>query len=178
MIFIPSPNQLLKFFFTISSSLWHQRLGHPGQPTLKLFASRKFIKYNPKDSRLLCHACQLGKHVRLSFLLSKTDALFPFHGIHYDVWTSPIQSHSGINYNVIFLDQFTHFVWVYPLRKKSDAFSKFLHFRAYIKNQFHMNIQIFQCDNGKEYDNSHFHQFCDTHGIHMRFSCPYTSQQN
>lgn len=28
---------------------------------------------------------------------------------------------------------FSHFVWVYPLRYKSDVFSKFVHFRQYVK---------------------------------------------
>lgn len=65
-----------------------------------------------------------------------------------------------------------------PYQKKSDAFSKFLHFRAYVQNQFQTDIQTFQCDNGKEYGNHQFHQLGDTHSIHMQFSCPYTSQQN
>ena len=107
---------------------------------------------------LLCYVCQLGKHVCLSFKLSKTNALFPFQIIHSEVWTSLIQSHSGINYYVIFLDQFTHFVWVYPLRNKSEVLSKFLHFRAYTENQFLAKIQTFQCDNGEEYEKSNFHQ--------------------
>ncbi|XP_042756670.2 LOW QUALITY PROTEIN: retrovirus-related Pol polyprotein from transposon RE1 [Lactuca sativa] len=170
----PSP----QVFLSLSSSLWHQRLGHPSQPVLKQLISSNSISCNKNDSSFLCHACQLGKHTRLSFSLSKTHTLFPFQVIHSDVWTSPLQSHSGIKYYVVFIDQFSHFVWVYPLRLKSDVFSKFLHFRAYVKNQFNTDIQTFQCDNGKEYDNSLFHQLCDTNGIHIRFSCPYTSQQN
>lgn len=124
---------------------------------------------------MLCHACQLGKHTRLSFSLSQTDALFPFQVIHSDVWASPLLSHSGIEYYVIFLDQFTRFVWVYPLRKKFEVFSKFLHLCAYVQNQFKMGIQIFQRDNDKEYDNSHFYQLYDRHGIHVCFSYTYTS---
>ena len=36
----------------------------------------------------------------------------------------------------------------------------------------------FQCDNGGEYDNHKFHALFSQKGIHFRFSCPYTSQQN
>ena len=125
----PSPQALL----SVSSSTWHQRLGHPGSQVFNHLVSKKFISCNKKDFPLLCHACQLGKHVRLSFDLSQTIVSSPFHVIHSDVWTSPLQSHSGIKYYVIFLDQFSHFVWVYPLRQKSEVFYKFIHFRAYVQ---------------------------------------------
>lgn len=65
-------------FISVGPSMWHQRLGHPGDQVLKHLVSQKFISCNKKDSPLLCHACQLGRHVRLSFSLSKTNALFPF----------------------------------------------------------------------------------------------------
>lgn len=86
---------------------------------------------------------QLGKHVRLSFGSSQTTVSSPFEIIHSDVWASPLQSHSGIKYYAIFLDQYSHFVWVYPLRYKSEVYSKFLHFSAYISNQFQTTLKTF-----------------------------------
>ena len=100
-----------------------------------------------------------------------------FEIIHSDLWTSPIPSLSGIRYYVLFLDQFSHFLWIYPLRNKSDVFSKFLQFHTYVKTQFEKHIKSLQCDNGGEYKNSQFHDFFAKHGIQFRFSCPYTSQQ-
>nr|GEV25680.1 ribonuclease H-like domain-containing protein [Tanacetum cinerariifolium] len=41
---------------------------------------------------VLCHACQLGKHVRLPFVSSGTVINSCFDIIHSDVWTSPILS--------------------------------------------------------------------------------------
>nr|GEX66082.1 hypothetical protein [Tanacetum cinerariifolium] len=38
---------------------------------------------------VLCHACQLGKHVRLLFVSSNTVVTSCFDIIHLDVWTSP-----------------------------------------------------------------------------------------
>lgn len=64
----------------------------------------------------------------------------PF-GFHVkDLQTKQILLRCDIKYYVIFLDNFTHFVWVYPLRFKSDVFSKFVHFRQYVKNQFKTEI--------------------------------------
>lgn len=85
---------------------------------------------------------------------------------------------SGIRYYALFLDHHTQFLWVYPLRRKCDLFSKFLHFTSYIKNQFKANIKAFQCDNGGEYRNKQFDNFFAEHGIEARYSCPHTSQQN
>lgn len=65
-----------------------------------------------------------------------------------------------------------------PLRSKDQVFSKFLHFSAFIQNQFSKTIKKFQCDNGTEYNNAQFHNHFSANGITFRFSCPYTSQQN
>ncbi|GKA61107.1 ribonuclease H-like domain-containing protein [Tanacetum coccineum] len=73
---------------------------------------------------------------------------------------------------------FSHYLWVYPLRNKSDALSKFIHFRAFVKNQFQCDIKSLQCDHGGEFDNNALHQLFATNGITIRFSCPKTSQQN
>ncbi|GJS75507.1 hypothetical protein Tco_0725388 [Tanacetum coccineum] len=47
---------------------------------------------------VLCHACQLGKHVRFPFVSSDTVVTSCFDIIHSDVWTSPILSLSGFKY--------------------------------------------------------------------------------
>lgn len=126
----------------------------------------------------MCPSYQLGKHVKLPFSLSNTVFVSPVDLVHSDVWTSPVTSISGIMYYVIFLDNFYHFLWVYPLREKCDVYSKFIYFRSLVQNQFKTNIKVLQCDNGGEYNNNQFHHLCAKNDIEMRFSCPHTSQQN
>ncbi|GJR35781.1 ribonuclease H-like domain-containing protein [Tanacetum coccineum] len=164
--------------FLVGQQTWHQRLGHPGSEVLRHLVSNNLISCNKTKSTVLCHACQLGKHVRLPFSLSETVVKSPFDIIHSDLWTSPLSSVSGIKYYVLFLDHFSHYLWVYPLRNKSDALSKFIHFRAFVKNQFQCDIKSLQCDHGGEFDNNALHQLFATNGITIRFSCPKTSQQN
>ncbi|CAA7029694.1 unnamed protein product [Microthlaspi erraticum] len=160
-----------------SLSLWHKRLGHLNNESLRSVISFNNLACN-KDSLPLCTACQLGKQIKLPFFPSQTIVSKPFELIHSDVWTSPVSSISGLRYYVLFLDHYTHFLWVYPLRRKSEVFSKFLHFYSHIQTQFNSPIKAFQCDNGGEYNNTDFHKFFDTNGIQVRFSCPHTSQQN
>ncbi|KAJ9566603.1 hypothetical protein OSB04_002569 [Centaurea solstitialis] len=161
----------------VSFYVWHRRLGHPGAAIFQFLVSRKFITCSSRTSTL-CHAFQLGKHCRLPFSLSTTKTSRVFELIHSDLWTSPVTSLSGFEYYVLFLDDFSHFLWVFPLRAKSQVFSVFKTFRAYVLNQFKTDIQFFQCDNGREFNNQPFLDFFKTHGIKIRFSCPYTSPQN
>lgn len=76
-------------FLTISPSLWYQRLVHLVQPIFKHLLYSNSISCNKKDSHIFFHACQLGKHLCLSFDLSKNDVLFPFQVIHSDACSTP-----------------------------------------------------------------------------------------
>ncbi|GJZ05244.1 ribonuclease H-like domain-containing protein [Tanacetum coccineum] len=171
----PSP---IPHVFLISQHTWHQHLGHPGSDVLRRLVSNNVISCKKEKPPVLCHACQLGKHVRLLFVSSKTIVSFCFDIVHSDVWTSPIPSLSGFQYYVLFLDHSSQFVWVYLLVRKSDVVSKFILFRNYVRTQFKCEIRAFQCDHGGGFDNRNLHDLFNTHGIQFRFSCPKTSQQN
>ena len=41
-----------------------------------------------------------------------------------------------------------------------------------------LSLKNIQCDNGKEFDNKPFWDFCKVNGIFFRLSCPHTSPQN
>lgn len=177
----PSRNKLpltLSAFLATSSSVWHRRLAHPSKETLNFLFSSSVLPCNKKDLSHLCDACQLGKPIKHPFKLSDSKVSMPFEIVHSDLWTSPVQSLSGIKYYVLFLDQFSHFLWVYPLRSKDQVFSKFKEFSSYVNTQFSTTIKAFQCDNGTEFNNSQFHNLFASQGTTFRFNCPYTSQQN
>nr|GEU31564.1 ribonuclease H-like domain-containing protein [Tanacetum cinerariifolium] len=83
----PSP---IPYDFFVSQQMWHQRLRHPGGEVLRRLISSNFISGNKEKVPVLCHACQLGKHMRLPFVNSGTVISSCFDIIHSDVWTSPI----------------------------------------------------------------------------------------
>jgi histone deacetylase 1/2 len=125
-----------------------------------------------------CEACQLGKHVRLLFSSSSSVSHVPFQIVHADVWTSPVNSFSGFQYYLVLIDDFTHYVWTFPLHSKSEVLQCLLHFHAYVCTQFQLPLLAIQTDNGKEFDNHALRTYLATHGIALRLSCPYTSPQN
>ncbi|GJT68983.1 ribonuclease H-like domain-containing protein [Tanacetum coccineum] len=143
------PLQTPVVLLSLSSTTWHRRLGHPGEDVLRRLESSNLISCNKSKSSALCHACQLGKHVKLPFYSSESSAKSIFEIIHSDIRTSPIPSESKIKYYAILLDHFSHFVWVYPLHKKSDLFDNCVAFRAYVNKQFNVDIKALQCDHSK-----------------------------
>jgi hypothetical protein len=94
------------------------------------------------------------------------------------LWTSPIVSISGFKYFLVILDDYSHFLWTFPLHLKSVTFSALSNFFTYVQIQFGYTIKSVQRDNGREFDNSTSHAFLLAKGVTLRISYPYTSQQN
>ncbi|GKA35709.1 ribonuclease H-like domain-containing protein [Tanacetum coccineum] len=59
---------LIPHAFLVNQQTWHQRLGHLGGDVLRRLVSNHVISCNNEKPPVLCHACQLGKHVRLPFV--------------------------------------------------------------------------------------------------------------
>jgi len=97
--------------------------------------------------------------------------------IHTDVWgPAPIVSPSGLKYYVHFIDDFSRFTWIFPLKQKSETMHAFTQFKAMVENQFNTKIKVIQCDGGGEY--KPVQRMALESGTIFRMSCPYTSQQN
>lgn len=173
---LPSP-QALSASSPASVELWHNRLGHPGSAVLQQVLHSLHFHCN-KTTAHSCHHCSVGKHARLPFHSSESPAYFPFQLVHSDVWTSPVYSHSGYKYYVVFIDAYTHYIWTYPVRQKSDVALVLRSFFSYVHTQFRLPIVAFQTDNGTEFDNAALRSFFSAQGTSFRLSCPYTSQQN
>ena len=65
----------------------------------------------------------------------------------------------------VILDDFSHYVWTFPLRHKSDVLPTIISFHAFVNTQFQHPIMCVQTDNGKEFDNSASRVFYAIHGI-------------
>jgi hypothetical protein len=85
---------------------------------------------------------------------------------------------SGSKYYLVILDDFTHYLWIFPLKLKSDTFTTLSNFFVYVSTQFGKTVKAIQCDNGRKFDNSFTRIFLLSHGTQLRMSCPYTSPQN
>jgi hypothetical protein len=161
----------------VAPATWHRHLGHPDPDALSSLSRSFFINYT-SNKQDLCHVCQLGKHIRLPFSGSSNHAAKAFDLIHLDLWSSPIVSVSGSKYYLVILDDFTHYLWTFPLKLKYDTFTTLYNFFAYVATQFGGIVKAIQCDNGREIDNSSTQTFLLSKGTQLRISCSNTSSQN
>ena len=123
-------------------SLWHARLGHPGNLALK----HLFPKLEIEDRH--CKGCVLGKQTRMYYPISNTIYENAFELFHSDVWTSPIVSHNRFKYFVTFIDHKTRYTWIYLLVTKSEVFEALKSYYIYVTKQFNENIKILRSDHG------------------------------
>lgn len=120
-----------------SSNIWHQRLGHPSPAKFHHLTSKFHLpvaQNKTRSSSSLCTHCCVAKSHRLPFTLSNTTVDQPLALIHSDVWGPFLPSTTGFKYYVVFVDDYSRFIWVYPLYAKSDVYSKFLEFKAFVEN--------------------------------------------
>ena len=85
---------------------------------------------------------------------------------------------SGAIYVRTFIDNFSRHTWVYLLKYKSDVFDSFRVFKTFVEKQSSLSIWKIHIDNGGEYVNQSFKDFCSKHGLQHQLSVPYTPQQN
>ncbi|KAK1648233.1 hypothetical protein QYE76_066038 [Lolium multiflorum] len=78
----------------------------------------------------------------------------------------------------VILDDYSHFVWTFPLRRKSDVPAILTAFCAFVSTQFGRPIHALQTDNGKEFDNITIRSLRAAHGAVFCLTCPYASPQN
>ena len=115
-----------------SVDLWHEHLGHPGHPALTRIMQQLDFQCMPSNKHS-CTSCRLGKHVRLPFVESNSVSPFPFCLLHCDVWTSPVTSNSSFQYYLVVLHDYSHYVWTFPLRHKSDVLATLVSFHAFVQ---------------------------------------------
>jgi hypothetical protein len=156
---------------------WHARLGHPADQILHQVMSKFHLPITSNKKLSLCSACRRGKSHQLPFSLSDHPSHFPLELVISDVWgPSPTLSNNGVRYYVIFVDHYSKFSWLYPIECKSDVFTIFPKFQAYVKHLFDRKIKSIQTDGGGEFQKLR-HLFT-SHGIHHRLTCPHTHEQN
>jgi histone deacetylase 1/2 len=156
----------------VSAQLWHRRLGHASFPVIN-----KAISIAPRNKLTsICSDCQLAKSHAIPFKHVHVSVLKPLELIYSDVWgPAPVLSTTGARYYISFLDDATKYLWLFPLKLKSDAYPTFLNFQTVVERQFDTKIKALQSDWGGEFRS--LNKYLHSQGINHRITCPYTHQQ-
>lgn len=122
--------------------IWHRRLGHPSNKVLDSIVKRCNLSYKINEKSKFCEVCQFGKARALLFPNFVSCVSCKFDLVHTDLWgPTPINFVKGFIYYILFLDDFSRFIWIYPLKQKSEAYAAFQHFTALVQTQFGKTIK-------------------------------------
>ena len=132
--------------------MWHNRLSHPSLPIFRKFLSVLSISFPEGHAcSFSCKSCNINKSHKLPIAKSKITSSSPLDVIFFDVWTSLVSSFYSFHYYVIFVDHYTKYIWLYPIRRKLDVHSTFIAFKQLVENYFTTTIKTLYTDNGDEF---------------------------
>mgnify|MGYP002776095308 FL=1 len=136
--------------------LWHKRIGHINLQKLKGMQSKGVVIGIPtlkeKEINRVCGACQFGKEHRHPFLKERNVSKGLLDVVHSDVW-GPAQTATfeGCRYYVTFIDDFSRYTWIFPMRMKSEVFTHFQKFKSEVEKTTGHHVRCLRSDGGKEY---------------------------
>nr|AAP53706.1 retrotransposon protein, putative, unclassified [Oryza sativa Japonica Group] len=162
---------------------WHRRLGHVGFDHLTRLSGLDLVRglsKLKKDLDLICTPCRHAKMVSTShapIVSVMTDA--PGQLLHMDtVGPARVQSVGGKWYVLVIVDDFSRYSWVFFMTTKDEAFQHFRGLFLRLELEFPGSLKRIRSDNGGEFKNASFEQFCNERGLEHEFSSPRVPQQN
>jgi transposase InsO family protein len=127
-----------------------------------------------------CRACQarkqVGAHHHAKNIMTTAR---PMEMLHMDFF-DPITyiSISGNKYDLVIVDDYSHFTWVFFLQDKSDTQEVLIKFLKRAQNEFDAKVKKIRTDNSTKFKNTQVQDFLDKEGTKHEFLAPYTPQQN
>ena len=112
-----------------SPVIWHDRLGHPSSAIVHRVVNEFSLPCQDNKDTFVCDACQQAKSHQLPYPKSVSESKSPLDLIFSDVWGPGPQSIGQSKFYVSFIDDYSKFAWVYPLKTKAKVFQRFHEFQ-------------------------------------------------
>ena len=165
-----------------SMDLWHQRLGHVGEQSLRDMVSREMVggvKLAKITQLHFCEGCVEGKMKRKPFHpVGEIRSTRRLELVHSDVCGPLPESIGRSKYFVTFIDDYSRACSVYFMHQKSEVFQRFKEFEALVTNEVGGTIGVLRSDNGGEYISGEFESYLKSRGIRHELTVPHSPQQN
>jgi transposase InsO family protein len=160
---------------------WHRRLGHLSFDLLcrlsglGLLRGLHLLKF---ESDLACAPCRHGKMTAASH--SPVNTVMTEHPgqlLHMDtVGPSRIRSMGGKWYALVVVDDYSRYSWVFFLESKDEVFEHSHSLALRLNNEHRNCLKAIHSDNGTDFRNASFDEFCPEPGIDQQFSAPCVPQ--
>ncbi len=126
-----------------------------------------------------CRVCALANIKRFPFpKQSSTRATRPLFRIHTDICGKLPTGYGGYQYFILFIDDWSRWISIYFLKRRSDALKAFVEFRTAMEKFLGVSIIILRVDNAPEYIHGLFEDYCKTNGLTYEKIVPDASPQN
>ncbi|GJV35557.1 retrovirus-related pol polyprotein from transposon TNT 1-94 [Tanacetum coccineum] len=161
----------------------HKRLAHLNFKTINKLVKQNLVIGLPSlvySKHKPCSSCEKGKLHKASFKTKQASSIKKcLHLLHMDLFGPVIpRSINHEKYTLVIVDEYSRYIWVYFLKKKSQAPEIIMSFIKRVENQNDIKVKQLRTDNGTEFRNSILVNSCDEKGISQNFSSPYTPEQN
>jgi len=162
------------------NELWHRRMGHLHHGALKML--REIATMVPDldtEHDVVCRGCVLGMYATTKFPRSDWRADGTLGLIHSDICgLMSTRALSGAQYFVIFIYDHSRKTLIYFLKTKDEVFDRFREFKALMENVTGKKIKVLRSDNGGEYIDKNFIDFCAKEGIKREWTTLYNPKKN
>lgn len=118
-----------------------------------------------EDIPYVCEPCIAGKQTRHPFPDSIPSTTQPLDVVVSDLHGPLEPTDQGYKYWCLFIDVHTRMSFAYLLKKKSETFESFKHFKALVEKQTGFKIKRFRDDKGGECIGKKWDNFFDEEGI-------------
>lgn len=167
---------------TPTTTIWHQRMGHIGQPALKTLENATIGAKISTKIDLSCDTCETCIQAKATVKVSRNkphQAEFYLEKIHSDICgpISPL-TWTKKKYFTSFIDDFSRFADAELLSSKDQVFQAYKTWQTREENQTGSKIRIFHSDNAREYKSLDFQNLHSEKGVKGTYSAPYTPHQN
>ncbi|CAI7885822.1 unnamed protein product [Closterium sp. NIES-53] len=169
---------------SITYCMAHKRLGHPSYTSMDATFRNgdvEGLSISDKTSPLKppCDSCLRGKISKTPFPTGGDKRTTrPLELVHSDIMDLG-DAHPSLRYVLTLKDDYTNYLWVAPLARRSDMATVFSAWHREMKTKLPTKpLAALRTDNGGEYTANAFTDYLSSHGINHQTSLPHTPQQN
>jgi transposase InsO family protein len=119
------------------------------------------------DTLDFCEHCVFGKHKRMKVSPANRNTKNIFDYVH-----------GGACYMLTIIDDYSHRVWPYFLKHKSDAFESLKAWKVMVEKQTERKLKVLRTNNGMEFCSADFKSFCTKEDIVRHHTISHMPQQN
>lgn len=133
-----------------------------------------------KEPSQVCEECCKAKQARKAFKHDLSMKLREMLKLINSGVCGPfkVTSNGGNCYFLAFTDEFTRYVWIFHIERKSEVFTQLKKFKFHVEKQIGCKLKKLRTDGVGEYTSREFVRFFNEKGIEHEVIASYTPRHN